>query len=171
MSYNFKLILGLILCYPFPGWSQAVDSKNYSFLDGESVQLITTDNVREGDIWLGYPLSGQGGSKQFAVRCENVELSRWSYFIEGCTEGNWNKQFLNNVPLDKVKNWIITKTTTHLKVVCNRVTVLNFNFAVDCDSDKRNGEKVWSLTAKSFTFYQNGKYLTSNKMLVRNLTC
>ena len=83
----------------------------------------------------------------------------------------WNKQFLNNVPLDKVKNWIITKTSSHLKVICNRVTVLNFNFAVDCDSDKRNGEKVGSLKAKSFTFYAHCKYLTANQMLVRNLTC
>ena len=66
-----------------------------------------------------YTLPGQGGSKvkYFAVRCGNVELSQWSYFIDGCTEGNWNKQFLNNVPLDKVKNWIITKTSSHLKVI------------------------------------------------------
>ena len=105
MSYNFKLILGLILCYPFPGWSQAVRSKEYSFLDGESVQFITTDNILQGCIELKYVLAGQGGSKvkQFAARCENVELSQWSYFIVGCNIGNWNKQFLNNVPLDKVK--------------------------------------------------------------------
>ena len=155
----------------FPGWSQPVLYKDYSFLDGESVQFITTDNVLEGDIRLFYILQRGSNVKQFAVKCENVDLSQWSYFIQGCTEGNWNKQFLNNVPRDKVKNWNITKTSTHLKVVCNRVTVLNFNFAVDCDSDKRNGEKVWSLTAKSFTFIQHGKYLTSNQMLVRNLTC
>ena len=158
----------------FSGWSQPEHSKDYSFLDGQSVQLITTDNVLElGDIYFFITLSGQGGSnvKQFAMRCENVELSQWSYFIDGCTERNWNKQFLNNVPPDKVKNWIITKTSSHLKVICNRVTVLNFNFAVDCDSDKRNGEELWSLKAKSFTFYPYCKYLTSNQMLVRNLTC
>ena len=105
------------------------------------------------------------------MRCENVKLSQWSYFIHGCNEGNWNKQFLNNVPHDEVKNWIITKTSSHLKVICNRVTVLNFNFAVDCDSDKRDGEKLWSLKAKSFRFYQSCKYLISKQMLVRNLTC
>ena len=127
----------------------------------------------QGDIWLRYALSGQGGSKvkQFAVRCENVELSRWSYFIAGCNIGNFNTHFLKDVPLDKVKNWIITKTSTHLKIVCNSVIVLSFNFAVDCDSNKRNGEELWSLKAKSFTFYPYCEYLTSNQMLVRNLTC
>ena len=122
---------------------------------------------------MKYILPGQGGSgeKSFAMKCENVELSQWSYYIAGCTEGNWNIDFLNNVPPDKVKNWIITKTSTHLKVVCNRVTVLNFNFAVDCDSDKRDGEKVWSLNAKSFNFDMYSKYVNSNQMIVRNLTC
>ena len=156
----------------FPGWSQPVHS-NYSFLDGQSVQLITAVNILQGCIELKYVLAGQGGSKEkyFAVRCENIQFSQWSYYIEGCNGENWNKHFLNNVPLDKVKNWIITKTSSHLKVICNRVTVLNFNFAVDCDSDKKNGEQVWSLKAKSFRFYQHGQYLTSKQMLVRNLTC
>ena len=125
------------------------------------------------DIRLDYCLAEQkeSGRKVFGIRCENIELSRWSYFIGGLNKVNWNKQFLNNVPLDKVKSWIIAKTSTHLKVVCNRVTVLNFNFAVDCDSDKRHDEKVWSLKAKSFKFYHLCTYLTSNQMLVRNLTC
>ena len=86
-----------------------------------------------------------------------------------CTIWNWNIQFLNDMPPDKVKNWIITKTSTHLKVVCNRVTVLNFNFAVDCNSNKRDGEKVWSSKAKRFQFHYFNS--TSIVPLVRNLSC
>ena len=107
----------------------------------------------------------------FGIRCENVNLSRWSYFIEGCNISGWNTQFLNNVPLDNVKNWIITKTSTHLKVVCNRVTVLNFNFSVDCVKEIKDGDKLWSFKAKSFTFYIDSKYCSSKQMLVRNLIC
>ena len=54
-----------------------------------------------------------------------------------------NTQFLNNVPADKFKHWIITKTSTHLKVVCNRVTVLNFNFATDYKPGSENSHQVW----------------------------
>ena len=122
------------------------------------------------DIRLFYALSGQRGSveKQFAVRCENIELSRWSYFIEGCNEAEWKILFLNNVPPDKVKNWIITKTSTHLKVICNRVNVLNFNFATDCKPNYRGYQKVWSFKAKSFKFF---RYNHSVVPLVRNLSC
>ena len=54
-----------------------------------------------------------------------------------------NTQFLNNVPADKFKHWIITKTSTHLKVVCNKVTVLNFNFATDYKPGSENCHQVW----------------------------
>ena len=62
---------------------------------------------------------------------------------------NYNVQFLNNVPPDKVKHWIITKTSTHLNVVCNKVTVLNFNFATDSDPDKTNGKNIWCREVES----------------------
>ena len=55
----------------------------------------------------------------------------------------YNTQFLNNVPADKLKHWIITKPSTHLKVVCNRVTVFNFNFATDYKSGSENSHQIW----------------------------
>ena len=84
------------------------------------------------------------------MRCENVETSQWSFKVIGCTEDDYNVRFLKNVPQYKVKNWVITKTASHLNVTCNKVTVLNFNFAVDSDPDQRDGEKIWSRKADSF---------------------
>ena len=56
----------------------------------------------------------------------------------------WNRHFLNDVPPVNLKHWTITKTLTHLKVVCNNVTVLNFNFATDCSPDYQYGRLVWT---------------------------
>ena len=86
------------------------------------------------------------------MRCENTTSSQWSYWIEGCTKRDYNVQFLNNVPPDKVKHWIITKTSTHLNIVCNKVTVLNFNFATDSDPDKTSGN-IWSRAVESVKVY------------------
>ena len=84
------------------------------------------------------------------MRYENVETNQWSYKVVGCTEDEYNVRFLKNVPHEKVKSWVITKTATHLNVRCNKVTVLNFDFAVDSDPDQRDGEKIWSRKADSF---------------------
>ena len=77
------------------------------------------------------------------MRCENITSSKWSYCIARYTIYVYNAQFLNNVPPDKVKHWIITKTSTHLNIVCNKVTVLNLNFATDSDPDKTDGKDTW----------------------------
>ena len=92
-----------------------------------------------------YTLSGEGVSseKGVVIYRDHVKTNQWSYCIEECTPYNYNTQFLNNVPADKLKHWIITKTSTHLKVVCNRVTVLNFNFATDYKPGSENSHQVW----------------------------
>ena len=148
----------------FPGWIQAVFEEDYSLLPRESVQLITTDNELKKDIDVLYTLSGEGSTAKsyFCIRCENVDTSQWSYIIEGCTVGNYNTQYLNNVPFDKVKHWIITKTSTHLKVVCNKVTVLNFNFATDYTPGNENGHQIWSkrcTTVEFYSYYKNSLLL------------
>ena len=102
---------------------------------------MTYDFVSEG--------GGRVQSSWFGMRCENTTSSKWSYYIYGCTVTNYNLQFLNNVPPDKVKHWIITKTSTHLNIVCNKVTVLNFNFATDSHPDKTNGKDIWCREGES----------------------
>ena len=95
---------------------------------------------------MEYNFVSEGGGRvqrEFGMRCENITSSQWSYYILGCTVLGYNVQFLNNVPPDKIKHWIITKTSTHLNIVCNKVTVLNFNFATDSHPNKTNGKDIW----------------------------
>ena len=93
------------------------------------------------------------------MRCENVNNNQWSYSIGGCTVWKFNVQYLNNVPADKIKHWIINKTSTHLNIVCNKVTVLNFNFVTDSHPDKTDGKDIWSGNAESFKMWFNVKLL------------
>ena len=117
---------------------------NYTLSHYEPVQMITntTESVNQIDVY--YTLSEEGGSiEKWVVIYRDAKTNRWSYIIAGCTPEGATTQFLNNVPADKLKHWIITKTSTHLKVVCNRVTVLNFNFATDYKPGSENSHQIW----------------------------
>ena len=124
-----------------PVWIKPVPQKYYTLILDEPVQIITTNNELQHDIDVCYAFPGV--MKRFSMRCENVAQSQWSYYISGCTAGSYNAQFLNNVPPDEVKHWIITKTSSHLKIVCNNVTVLNFNFASDYSPYFEDEHQVW----------------------------
>ena len=102
----------------------------------------TTESVNY--IRVFYTLPGEGGSSGKEIRIyRDANTNQWSYYIEGCTPNSYNTQFLNNIPADKFKHWTITKTSTQLKVVCNRVTVLNFNFSTDYKPGSENSHQVW----------------------------
>ena len=105
--------------------------------------MITNSTQSDNQIEVYYTLSGVGGSSEKYIQIYRDKPNQWSYFIEECTPGSINTQFQNIVPADKFKHWIITKTSTHLKVVCNRVTVLNFNFATDYKPGYENRHQVW----------------------------
>ena len=110
----------------------------------EPVQMITNTTESGNNIHMYYTLSGEGRSSEKQIMIyRDVKSNQWSYYIMGCTPNSANKQFLNNVPADKLKHWTITKTSTHLKVVCNRVIVLNFNFATDYKPGSENSHQVW----------------------------
>ncbi|XP_063690681.1 uncharacterized protein LOC134823216 [Bolinopsis microptera] len=126
------------------GWIQCVQKTDYTLSHYEPVQMITNTTETVNEIYVCYTLPGEGGSSEKHIRIyRNVKTNQWSYCIGGCTPNTINKQFLNNVPAAKFKHWIITKTSTHLKVVCNRVTVLNFNFATDYTPGSENSHQVW----------------------------
>ena len=103
----------------FAGWIQPVTDTYYPLLPDEPVQFITTDNELKKGVGVWYTLSRDGSTTEmlFSMRCENIDTNQWSYCISGCTVINYNTQYLDSVPPDKVKHWIITKTCTHLKVV------------------------------------------------------
>ena len=127
----------------FLGWIQCVYGTIYTLSHYEPVQMITNTTESENYVRVFYTLPGEGGSSEKHFDIYRATSNQWSYIIVGCTPGGVNQQFLNNVPADKFKHWIITKTSTHLKVVCNRVTVLNFNFATDYKPGSENSHQVW----------------------------
>ena len=137
----------------FSVWVHPPDRQSYELLSGESVHMITTEEMSQKYVGVGFNLSGD--IKWFEMKCVNAETSQWSYIIVGCTVNSHNMLLLSNVPLEKIKHWIIDKTSTYLKIVCNGVTVLNFNFGTDCDSDRRNGVEIWSRKALYFKTYHN----------------
>ena len=144
----------VIACNLFAGWIQPVQFTDYPLLPDEPVQFITTDNELQERIGMCYTLPGEGSTdeKWFEMRCENISTSQWSYVIGGCTIDRWDTQYLDSVPPDKVKHWIITKTCTHLKVVCNNVTVLNFNFATDYSPGYETSHQVWLRRCSNLKF-------------------
>ncbi|XP_063689759.1 uncharacterized protein LOC134822569 [Bolinopsis microptera] len=137
------------------GWIQPVHLRSYPLLPDEPVQFITTDNELQKHIGVYYtlPVEGSTDEKWFNMRCENEDTSQWGYYINGCTVCSYNTQFLDSVPPDKVKHWIITKTCTHLKVVCNNVTVLSFNFATDYSPGGETSHQIWLRRCSNLRFY------------------
>ncbi|XP_063690670.1 uncharacterized protein LOC134823209 [Bolinopsis microptera] len=126
------------------GWIQCVSNTSYTLSHYEPVQMITNNKQSYNQIHVYYTLPGEdGSSEQLILIYKDVTTNQWSYYIVGCTPLSVNKQFLNNVPANKLKHWIITKTSTHLKVACNRVTVLNFNFATDYTTGSKNNHQIW----------------------------
>jgi hypothetical protein len=142
-----------------------VPSRWYSLPSNDPVEFITSENESQRLVGVNYTLTGDGTTekKWFGMKCLDVNTNQWSYCIEGCTVIMFNVKFLNNVPTDKVKHWIITKTSTHLKVVCNNVTVLNFNFASDYSPGFEEKHQIWMRT---YTFLQLWTYC--GKLLFRN---
>ena len=141
----------------FSEWVRPDEFKYYYQSPDTPITLFTGDNESGRFIRVYYTLTVDGvtDERSFGMCCESGDGSKWSYFIERCTRDSYNVRFLDNVPVDKLKLWTITKTSTHLKVVCNKVTVLNFDFANDCDSDKKDGVQLWSRNSASFAFYHD----------------
>jgi len=68
-------------------------------------------------------------------------------------------QFLSDVPSDAVKLWKITKTPTHMKIVCNDLTVLDFNFKEDSVENYNRETSNWFEHPKSVKVTSESKQL------------
>ena len=147
----------------FLGWIQCVADTSYTLSHYEPVQMIT-NTTQSLNIAVYYTLPGEGGSSEKYIQISrDSKTNQWSYNIARCTPNSINKQFLNNAPAEKLKHWIITKTFTHLKIVCNRVTVLNFNFATDYKPGSENSHQVWLKRCSKVRLYNfNGDTLVLN---------
>ena len=66
---------------------------------------------------------------------------------------NYIDHAMTGVPSDEIKVWQITRTSTSLLVVCNGMTVLNFNFATDYKDGYSSCYDSWTQsTAIQFYF-------------------
>ena len=132
----------------------------HSLLPDESVELITAvDFEREGAIAVKYTLCGEQHteSRFFIMNLSNGNNTVWNFNIRGCIEDGFDETLLNNVPPDQVKHWHITKSSSHLKIVCNNVTVLNFNFSTDHSPRFENEYQVWSGKCTAVYLYHTYK--------------
>ena len=151
--------------------AKVVSIQEYPLLPGDSVQLITVHNeVESPSMFIYFNFAHEERRRvetYFAIKSHRPE--RWSYIVLNCTEDHFNTRFLKNVPNDKVKQWFITKTSTHLTVNCNEVTVLNFNFSADCHDNKEDGAKLWLKKPGSFFKlvhynWENAPYVMTKKI-------
>ena len=75
---------------------------------------------------------------------------------------------LNRVPTDSTKVWQITRTSTSLAVVCNGVTVLNFNFAYDYRNGYNRCHELWTRESNTIQFnWSGGMYGDTSHLFMR----
>ena len=102
------------------------------------------------------------GSYSLYFECTKVSSRTWVFAVEGCMDNYWNSPLpMDGVSSDPIKVWQITRYSTSLVIVCNGVTVLNFNF--DPDYTYRDGDRscheIWGQsTATQFQIPRWGKY-------------
>ena len=66
---------------------------------------------------------------------------------------------MDELSSDPIKVWQITRTSTSLIIVCNGVTILNFNFATDYRDGYSSCHEIWGLsTATQFRIPRWGTY-------------
>ena len=78
----------------------------------------------------------------------------------------WNNaRIMDGVPDDEIKIWQITRTSSSLVVVCNGVTVLNFNFQTDYIEGYSSCYESWTQsTAIQFNY---GMYGDTSHLFMR----
>ena len=93
----------------------------------------------------------------------------WIYVITGCMDNYWSSaRIMNSVPSDEIKVWQITRTSTSLVVVCNGVTVVNFNFATDYIDGQSRCHEIWTGESNAIAFdHPHGIYGYSGPITMR----
>ena len=128
---------------------------SYSLSQDETLELKTTTNLVQTKIAISFT-PPQEGTIYIVFKCVDLSLSKWVYVITECMADAWNDNHaMTGVPSDEIKVWQITRTSTSLVVVCNGVTVLNFNFHTDYRDDFSTCYESWTQTT-AIQFYYNG---------------
>ena len=75
---------------------------------------------------------------------------------------------MNGVSRNQIKVWQITRTSTSLVVVCNGVTVLNFNFLTDYRDGHSNCHGIWTKESSTVQFnWSGGLYGDTSHLFMR----
>ena len=83
-------------------------------------------------------------------------------------ENVWNSgRIMNGVPNDEIKVWQITRTSTSLIVVCNGVTVVNFNFQTDYIDGYSSCYESWRYTTAIQFDYSRDMYGDTSYLFMR----
>ena len=140
---------------------------SYSLSQYESLELKTTTNLLNKVIVISF--NPPPGSTIFlSFKCVDLSLSKWAYIVKGCVANAWNNdRFMNGVPSDEMKVWQITRTSTSLVVVCNGVTVLNFNFATDYIEGYSSCSDSWTQSTAIQFYYSGGMYGDTSHLFMR----
>ena len=126
--------------------------------ENHELELITTKNDSHKFIKFQYMFPNGNGPLSLFIRYENSG-NIWSYVLGKCRVFKIKSQFLSDVPSDAVKLWKITKTPTHMKIVCNDLTVLDFNFREDSVENYNRETSDWFEHPKSVTVTSESKEL------------
>ena len=88
--------------------------------------------------------------------------------MSGCMHNNWGYALtMDGVPSDEIKVWQITRTSTSLVVVCNGVTVLNFNFQTDYRDDFSTCYESWTQSTAIQFYYSGNMYGDTSHLFMR----
>ena len=108
------------------------DMTEYEMQSHQTLKIKTTESGIMGSIQLFFKFTGPLETTQrLIIRLINPTNNRWSYIITGCTTSNAADQFLIDVPNEETRIWRIRLTSTNLRVTCDTVEVLNFEYTAD----------------------------------------
>ena len=141
----------------------------YNLLLQETLELKTTQNEEGSDIIISFQFEHYD-DLSLTFYCDDKTISRWKFIIQECmTDSRITALDMDAVVSDEQKSWLITRTSTKLIVLCNGITVVDFNFATDYTDGFSDCQKYW--TSKSTAIYfahENGIYGNTGPMVMRS---
>ena len=140
----------------------------------ETLELKTTANLLEKRIILKLNFMTEldhSSDKNYAFYFKNIDVSlnKWVFAIEECMDNYWTTFIpMEGVPRDRIKVWQITRRSDGLIIVCNGVTVVNFNFQSDYRDGYDSCQEIWGQSSETtFYFPRWGTYGDSSQLLMR----
>ena len=149
------------------GWITPQHQVDYDLQLGETLELKTTTNEQGYQIIFHYSSPTYYDNGKYLAIGYYKWSTTWTYVIGKCIPDDWlDALTMNGVPSDETKVWQITRTSTNLVVVCNGVTVVNFNFATDYTSGLSGCYESWNRESTSISFsWSHGLYLPGHLFL------